>query len=61
MKEVEEQYDQNCNDEDAKAIRDIYAPYVRDTAITFDYEVPSVEEFQQRIRKTLENYPYFRL
>lgn len=31
--------------EDAKALLAIYAPYVRDTAITFEYDVPSVEEF----------------
>ena len=30
---------------DAAALLDIYAPYVRDTAITFEYDVPSVEEF----------------
>ena len=28
------------------------------TAITFELEVPSVEEFQKRITKTLERYPY---
>ena len=32
--------------EDAKAIRKIYAPYVSDTGVSFEYEVPSVEEFQ---------------
>ena len=36
----------------------IYAPYVLNTAITFEYEVPSVEEFQRRIQKTLPKYPY---
>lgn len=45
--------------EDAKALVEIYAPYVIDTAITFEYEVPSVEEFRNRIIKTLEKYPYF--
>ena len=34
------------------------APYVEETAITFEYEVPSVEEFRSRIRRTLEKYPY---
>ena len=37
---------------------DIYRPYVTDTAITFEYEVPSAEEFAERIRHTLEMYPY---
>ena len=34
---------------DAQALVEIYAPYVRDTAITFEYTVPTVEEFAQRI------------
>lgn len=43
---------------DAERLVEIYAPYVTDTAITFEYEVPSVEEFRSRIEKTLEKYPY---
>ena len=43
---------------DAPAIQAIYAPYVEKTAITFEYEVPSVQEFENRINKTLETYPY---
>lgn len=44
--------------EDAAALLAVYAPYVRETAITFEYEVPSVEEFAGRIRRTLARYPY---
>lgn len=43
---------------DAEAILNIYAPYIKNTAITFEYEVPSVEEFQKRIIHTLKKYPY---
>ena len=43
---------------DAPAMLDIYAPYVRDTAITFEYDVPSAEEFTERVTKTLERYPW---
>lgn len=43
---------------DAAALVAIYAPYVEKTAITFEYEVPSVEEFAGRIRETLKRYPY---
>ena len=43
---------------DAEALLEIYAPYVRNTAITFEYDVPSVDEFRQRICRTLEKYPY---
>ena len=44
--------------EDAAALLAIYAPYVEETAITFEYEVPSVEEFRARIAHTLATYPY---
>ena len=43
---------------DAKKLLAIYAPYVRETAITFEYEVPTIEEFAVRIAHTLERYPY---
>ncbi len=39
---------------DAAAMLAIYAPYVRDTAISFETEPPSEEEFQGRVRATLE-------
>ena len=44
--------------EEADRLLEIYAPYVRNTAITFEYEVPSVEEFARRIRQVEERYPY---
>ena len=44
--------------EDAVALLEIYAPYVEHTAISFEYEVPSVEEFRERIVNRLEKYPY---
>lgn len=43
---------------DAEALRAIYAPYVEKTAITFEYEVPTVEEFSRRITRVQEKYPY---
>lgn len=43
---------------DAEALLRIYAPYVEKTAITFEYEVPTLAEFTERIRRTLERYPY---
>ena len=43
---------------DAANLLAIYAPYVERTAITFEYKVPSVEEFKKRISNTLEKYPY---
>lgn len=43
---------------DAAELLNIYAPYVLETAITFEYEVPSVREFEDRITATLTSYPY---
>lgn len=43
---------------DAQEILEIYAPYVRKTAITFEYEVPALAEFERRIKNTLVRYPY---
>jgi phosphinothricin acetyltransferase len=43
---------------DAGQLLQIYAPYVRDTAVSFEYTVPSVDEFQKRIRLVLQHYPY---
>ncbi|MBU3825901.1 MAG: GNAT family N-acetyltransferase [Candidatus Anaerobiospirillum merdipullorum] len=43
---------------DAAALCAIYAPYVRHTAITFEYTVPSVAEFALRMEHTLERFPY---
>ncbi len=44
--------------EDAENLLAVYAPYVEKTAVTFEYDVPSVEEFRRRIGKTLARYPY---
>ncbi len=44
--------------QDAAALLRIYAPYVTNTAITFEYDIPSVEEFSARIRQTIKRYPY---
>lgn len=44
--------------EDAAAILEIYAPYILNTAVTFEKEVPTLEEFTWRIRDVLRVYPY---
>jgi L-amino acid N-acyltransferase YncA len=38
---------------DAARIRAIYAPYVRETVVSFELEPPSVDEMADRIRKTV--------
>lgn len=44
--------------DDAAALLDIYAPYVTDTAISFELTVPSVADFRARIETTLRRWPY---
>lgn len=43
---------------DAMEILSIYEPYIRETAITFECESPSLDEFQNRIKNISEDYPY---
>lgn len=44
--------------EDAKELLAIYAPYVEGTAITFEYEVPSLDDFRERMKYIMRFYPY---
>ena len=44
--------------DDAEGMLAIYAPVVRETAISFELEPPSVEEFRGRIETTLARYPW---
>ena len=46
--------------DDAEELLAIYAPYVRDTAISFEYVVPSVEDFTDRILQISAKYPYIK-
>ncbi len=43
---------------DAPAILAIYAPYITDTVITFETEVPALEDFTSRIENIASSYPY---
>ena len=44
--------------EDAERLVEIYAHYVKNTAVSFEYDVPTVEEFANRIQKISSKYPY---
>ena len=44
--------------EDAERLLEIYSYYVENTAVSFEYDVPSLSEFTGRISHTLEKYPY---
>ena len=44
--------------EDAADILRVYQPFITDTAISFEYEVPSAAEFAERIKSIAAEYPY---
>ena len=44
--------------DDAQAIAGIYAPMVLETAISFEWVSPTVDEFRTRIEKTSATYPW---
>lgn len=43
---------------DADALCAVYAPFVEQTAISFEYDVPDTAEFARRVESTLQRYPY---
>ena len=47
-----------AREEDVEAIRKIYAYYVEDTSVTFEYVVPNCKEFLERYETTIQRYPY---
>ena len=47
-----------ADERDAAAVQAIYAPYVRDTAISFETEPPPVEEIASRMRSVLAHAPW---
>jgi phosphinothricin acetyltransferase len=44
--------------EDAGELLDIYAWYVRHTAVSFEYEAPTLEAFRERLAATTAKYPW---
>ena len=49
----------DATEKDAAQILTIYAPYVEHTAITFELEIPSIEEMRDRIAGTIKSgFPY---
>ena len=43
---------------DSKDILDIYAPFIEETTISFETEVPAIDEFSHRIETILKQYPF---
>src|SRR5580765_8474330 len=48
----------SAEESDAPGIAAIYAPYVRDTAVSFEVEPPTADIMRQRIATTLETHPW---
>lgn len=44
--------------QDAAAIRDIYAPFVEQTAASFEADVPTLADMRARVQKGLDGYSY---
>ena len=43
---------------DAASILDIYSPYITDTCVTFETQIPSLSDFAARIEKISSRYPF---
>ena len=43
---------------DSERLLEIYGYYVKNTAISFEYDVPSLDEFKSRIVSITKRYPY---
>ncbi len=44
---------------DSDKILEIYAPYILNTAVTFEYTVPSPKDFEKRVAGIMAEYPYY--
>lgn len=44
--------------QDAAELLEIYAFYDQETAVSFEYQVPELEEFRSRVEQVLQQYPY---
>lgn len=47
-----------ASEKDAEEILEIYKPFIINTPVTFEYEVPKLSEFKNRIINTQKKYPY---
>lgn len=44
---------------DAARILEIYAPYITDSDVSFETDVPSLAEFSERVKRISQSFPYY--
>lgn len=44
--------------DDSEGILEIYAPYITGTSVTFEYDVPTITEFRERMANIQKTYPW---
>lgn len=44
--------------DDAEKILEIYSPFVDRTAVSFEYDIPSIEKFRQRMKHIQKRFPF---
>lgn len=47
-----------ATENDADALLKIYTPYITNTTITFEKDIPTLDDFRQRIHDISQNFPY---
>ena len=47
-----------ATERDLGRILEIYGPYITDSTVSFEYKVPSLEEFTLRFRQIVKQYPW---
>ena len=47
-----------ATERDLGRILEIYGPYITEATTSFEYEVPSLEEFTERFRQIVKQYPW---
>lgn len=47
-----------ANDKDGAHMLEIYAPIIEQSAISFEYQVPTVGQFENRVVKVLQSHPW---
>lgn len=47
-----------ATEDDSESVLKIYAPFITNTAVTFEYKVPTIAEFKERMANILKIYPW---